>query len=118
MAPFVMPQNGGCLCGVLCFHCRDVINDALRPTVDVRPSIAIADAVLVRSNIHHVRAWRPRGKDALVRLLVGNDDQPVEFAPLPLLVELRQRASGTSPSAPENPRSRPAARRPCPAARG
>jgi len=52
------------------FHRSDVIDDALRPTVDVRPAILVADAVLVRRHVHDVRVLQylmlqaPANRDA------------------------------------------------------
>src|SRR5271154_3228469 len=82
-----------------CFglHRGDVIHDALRPSVDVRPPVPVADPVLVRRHVHHVRPRRPRGENSVVRLLIGNHDQPRKLPPLPLLVELLQRALEVRP---------------------
>src|SRR5256885_16619049 len=59
---------------------------------NVRPSIAVAHAVLVRSDVDDVGARRPRRQNAVVRLLVGNNDQTVELAPLVFFGELRKSA--------------------------
>src|SRR5437870_672337 len=78
-------ENGSSTRG-FCFHRGDVIDNSLRPAIDVRPVVAVADAVLVWDHIHHVRARRPGTQDAVVGLFVGNDDQPLELAPLLLIV--------------------------------
>src|SRR5438876_1401098 len=66
----------------------DVIQYAFGPAVNVRPAVAVADAVLVRRNVHNVGAWRPRGSDPVVRLFVGDDDDAVEFFPTALIAKL------------------------------
>src|ERR1700751_3884911 len=86
----ILKGKSGWLCCVFRLDCSDVVDDSLRPAVDVRPSLAVADAVLVRGDIHHVRARRPGRQDAVMRLLIGNDDQTIEFAPLLLVVEQGQ----------------------------
>jgi hypothetical protein len=41
-------------------HTRNVVHDPLGPSIDVRPAIPIADAVLIRRHVHHVRLGGPR----------------------------------------------------------
>ena len=91
------PFVGTWLCCGFRFDRSDLVDDPLRPAVDVRPSVAVADAVPLRGDVHHVRAWRPGRQDAVMRLLVGNDDQTIEFAPLLLIVELGQCALEVGP---------------------
>src|SRR5579859_5372983 len=69
----------------------DVIHDAFGPAVNMRPAIAVADAVLVRRNVYDVRLRRPRGSNPVVRLFVGDDDDAVELFPTTLIAELFKR---------------------------
>jgi hypothetical protein len=71
----VYPAHSSVSCVGLGFKGTQVIDDCLTPAIDVGPG-AVADAVLCACYVDYV-ATAMRCRDAVVRLLVGDDDDAV-----------------------------------------